>query len=414
MKRRGRKPEVTSLYKNGKRCTFYIKNDIKAKLDHLKHNSDVHISDLVNTALELRLKDILSGKSDSIRVVSLFSGCGGMDVGFVGGFEFLNNKYENLGFEMVFANDIIQDACDTYEEYFKHKSVCLDIKQYLDGNGIIPDCEVVIGGFPCQDFSLAGKREGFNTERGRLYEQMKRVILLKKPLIFIAENVKGLTNLAGALDRIKNDFAATYPGYRISDHLLMAADFGVPQTRERVIIVGVRNDCVATFHAPSPTHAFDESNEDGRKPWVKSEEAIGDLWGTEKKKNCLPNQNQYSQAKNYGEHLQGNKPIKADYPAPTIRAEHHGNIEFHYKNKRRLTVRECARIQTFPDNFVFKGSGSSAYVQVGNAVPPLLAWHIAKRVKEFVENEKKARSESYKQNHGVYSFQEYAAGSSFR
>lgn len=401
--KRGAKPKVESLYKNGQRCTFYIKNDIKAKLDSVKKNSDVYLSELVNTALERHLQEMLSGNSDRISVVSLFSGCGGMDVGFHGNFEFLGHKYNDLGFKIVFANDIEQDACDSYEEYFKQKATCIDIKKYLDGNGIIPDCDVVVGGFPCQDFSLAGKREGFNTERGRLYEQMKRVIVLKRPMIFIAENVKGLTNLSGALEKIKNDFASIYPGYRISDHLLMAADYGVPQTRERVIIVGVRNDCKTDFYPPSPTHAFDESNEDGRKPWVKAKVAIDDLWGTEKKKKHLPNQDQYSQARNYGEHLQGNKPIKANFPAPTIRAEHHGNIEFHYNNKRRLTVRECARIQTFPDNFVFKGSGSSAYVQVGNAVPPVLGWHIAKSVKNFIENEKKEKSESNKQNNVLYS-----------
>ncbi|HAJ57560.1 MAG TPA: DNA (cytosine-5-)-methyltransferase [Candidatus Omnitrophica bacterium] len=406
MKRRGPKPKVGSLYKNGQRCTFYIKNDIKAKLEEVKQSSEIHLSELVNDALAKHLQNILSGDSDKIRVASLFSGCGGMDVGFTGDFESLGKKYDDLGFEIGFANDISQDACITHDGYFKHKSTCLDIKKYLDGNGVIPDCDVVIGGFPCQDFSLAGKRGGFNTERGRLYEQMKRVIVLKHPLIFVAENVKGLTNLAGALERIKNDFASIYPGYRISDHLLMAADYGVPQTRERVIIVGVRNDCLTDFYPPSPTHAFDESNEDGRKQWVSAKEAIEDLWGTENKNNCLPNQGQYSQAKNYGEHLQGNKSIKADYPGPTIRAEHHGNIEFHYKKKRRLTVRECARIQSFPDNFVFKGSGSSAYVQVGNAVPPILGWYIAKSVRDFIDNErkiKKEKSESNKQNNVVYS-----------
>lgn len=404
MSKRGPKPKVESLYKNGQRCTFYIKNDIREKLDVVKKNTEFYLSEFVNTALEKHLEGILNGDTDKIRVVSLFSGCGGMDVGFFGNFDYLGNKYGDLGFKICFANDINQDACNTYEGYFKHKATCLDIKEYLDGNGVIPDCDVVIGGFPCQDFSLAGKRGGFNTERGRLYEQMKRVIVLKRPLIFIAENVKGLTNLSGALERIKNDFASIYPGYRITDHLLMAADYGVPQTRERVIIVGIRKDCLTDFYPPSPTHACDESNEDGRKPWVTSKEAIEDLWGTENKTKHLPNQNQYSQARNYGEHLQGNKPIKADYPGPTIRAEHHGNIEFHYKKKRRLTVRECARIQSFPDNFVLKGSGSSAYVQVGNAVPPVLAWHIANSVKSFIINErKKEKSRNNKQNNVVYS-----------
>jgi len=403
MNKRGPKPKAHSLYKNSRRSTFYLRNDLKAKLNLLKQNSNSHLSDIVNTALDKHLKELFSKETEKIRVVSLFSGCGGMDLGFIGNFTFMDKSYADLGFEIVSANDIDKNACDTYEEYFKHKPICLDIKEYLDRDGAIPDCEVVIGGFPCQDFSLAGKRKGFATKRGRLYEEMKRVIFLKQPKIFIAENVKGLTNLSGALDRIKSDFASTYPGYRISDHLVMAADYGVPQTRERVFIVGVRSDCQADFYPPTPVYAANETYEDNRKPWRKAKETINDLWGTENKKNCLPNQDQYSKARNYGVHLQGNKPIKADYPSPTIRAQHHGNIEFHYNKKRRLTVRECARIQSFPDNFVFKGSGSSAYVQIGNAVPPVLAWNIAKSVKEFFQNEKeKTRSANNKQNNVLY------------
>ncbi|MBU1007174.1 MAG: DNA cytosine methyltransferase [Candidatus Omnitrophica bacterium] len=402
-RKRGPKPNPHSLYKNGKRCTFYIKHDIKARLATIKGGNGTPLSDFVNIALDKYLKELLTEESKKIKIVSLFSACGGMDLGFKGDFDFLSNHYEDLGFELAFANDIFKDACNTYETNLKHTPTCLDIKEYLDKGGVIPDCDMVIGGFPCQDFSLAGKRKGFSTERGRLYEQMKRVIFLKRPKIFIAENVKGLINLAGALEYIKNDFASIYPGYRISDYLLMAADYGVPQTRERVFIVGVRSDCQSDFYPPSPTHAADEFSEDFRKPWITAREAIGDLWGTENKKNRLPNQDQYSKAKNYGAHLQGNKPIKADYPAPTIRAQHHGNIEFHYNKKRRLTVRECAKIQSFPDNFVFKGSGSSAYVQIGNAVPPVLAWNIAKSVKEFFQNEKeKTRSENNKQNNVLY------------
>ena len=131
MKRRGRKPEVTSLYKNGKRCTFYIKNDIKSKLAKLKENPRFSISDFVNTALDKQLKETLRIDSNNIRVVSLFSGCGGMDVGFKGNFKYLGKSYRSFGFDIVFANDIDKDACDTYKEYFKHTPVCADIKNYL-------------------------------------------------------------------------------------------------------------------------------------------------------------------------------------------------------------------------------------------------------------------------------------------
>lgn len=250
-KKRGPKPSVNSLYKNGQRYTFYLRNDIKSKLKSLKRASNTSLSSIVNSALEKHLQEILSTNSEQIRIVSLFSGCGGMDLGFIGNFSSLGKKYADFGFKIVFANDINENACLTYDDYFKHKPTCIDIKQYLDRGGVIPDCEVVIGGFPCQDFSLSGKRKGFTSERGRLYEQMKRVVFLKQPLIFIAENVKGLTNLSGALEKIKSDFASIYPGYRISDHLLMAADYGVPQTRERVFIVGVRSDCQTRFYPPN-------------------------------------------------------------------------------------------------------------------------------------------------------------------
>jgi len=207
---------------------------------------------------------------------------------------------------------------------------------------------------------------------------MKRVITLKRPKIFVAENVKGLS-LGDALDVIKNDFSRIEPKYEISHFLKIAADFGVPQTRERVFIIGVRKDTNVSFVPPVETHSADGS--EGRPYWISSKQAISDL---EKIKISIPNHSQYSRAKNYGDHLQGNKPIKADYPSPTIRAEHHGNIEFHYKEPRRLTVRECARIQSFPDNFLFHSSASKNYVVIGNAVPPVLGWHIADSVENFL------------------------------
>jgi DNA (cytosine-5)-methyltransferase 1 len=242
-----------------------------------------------------------------------------------------------------------------------------------------PDVDVVIGGFPCQDFSVAGKRGGFKSDRGRLYQQMKRMVELTNPRIFIAENVKGLTNLGRALEMIESDFGSSgLFGYDIDHRLHMAADFGVPQTRERVFIRGVRRDLnPRVFSWPLETHNADPEDS-GLPGWVTAEKAIHDLLGNI----SVKNQDQFSKARNYGAHLQGNKRIRADYPSPTIRAEHHGNIEFHYDEalNRRLTIRECARIQSFPDDFVFQTSPSKAYKLIGNAVPPVLAWHIAKSV----------------------------------
>ncbi len=387
--KKGPAKKSKSISNQGERKTFYIKDDVLGLLEkHVTDNPKKKKSEIINEALESYLIKSEDETNRKLRVVSLFSGCGGMDLGFKGDFTYLGKFYPNNGFDIVFANDIFNEACLTYENYFNHAPVCHDIKEYLDQGNVIPHCDVVIGGFPCQDFSMSGKRKGLSSERGQLYLQMKRVIEMTQPELFIAENVKGLTNLGNALDIIKKDFASIEPRYNITHHLLMAADYGVPQTRERVFIIGTRQDSKVSFHEPIPTHAADGS--DDREQWVTSFDAINDLLEINGKlKTDIPNHTQYSKAKNYGSHLQGNKPIKRDFPSPTIRAQHHGNIEFHYNEHRRLTVRECLRIQSFPDDFELIGSASKAYVQVGNAVPPLLAWHLSKQVKNYFDRKRK-------------------------
>jgi DNA (cytosine-5)-methyltransferase 1 len=300
-------------------------------------------------------------KQKPLKVISLFSGCGGKDLGFIGNFTANGKFYKKLPYEIIWANDIWKDSCNTYAQNISPHIICEDIENIDIKN--IPEADVVIGGFPCQDFSVAGKRRGLNAKRGRLFFQMLKIVKNKQPKAFIAENVKGLVNIDNGevLKLIKAEF--TQVGYTVSHYILKANDFGIPQTRERVIIVGIRNDINTKFSPPKPT-----------KEHTTSKQAIDDLWGKENE-NTIPNHNQFSKAKkNNG---QGNKQIKADMPSPTIRAEHHGNIEFHYRDFRRLTVRECARLQSFPDNFIFLSSGSSNYKQVGNAVPPVLGWHIA-------------------------------------
>ena len=384
--KKGPQKKSDSISNQGERKTYYLRKDTLSVLNDF-HNTNPRkkISEIVNEAIESYCESNKERKNTSYKVVSLFSGCGGMDLGFRGDFNYLGQYYKKNNFEIVFANDIFKEACETYSHNFKHSPVLEDITTYLDNGNIVPKCDVVIGGFPCQDFSVAGKRGGLSTDRGQLYLQMKRVIEMTQPEIFIAENVKGLTNLGDALEIIKNDFSNMKTKYTISHYLLMAADYGVPQTRERVIIVGVKSKNETNFYEPIPSFAADTS--DGRKPWITAFEAINDL-SENNEQQTIPNQDQYSRAKNYGSHLQGNKPIKPDFPSPTIRAQHHGNIEFHYNNTRRLTVRECARIQSFPDDFVFLGSASKAYVQIGNAVPPVLAYHIAQSVYDYLERSK--------------------------
>jgi len=326
-------------------------------------------------------------ETEIFKVVSLFSGCGGMDLGFHGGFEIFGHHYKKNNFEIIYANDIDKDACKTYEHNFNMQSICADIKD-IDKK-TIPKADIVVGGFPCQDFSHAGKRRGLNSERGNLYLEMKSVIEEVKPKAFVAENVYGLKTMKAdkvkpALDHIISEFEEI--GYEVSYKVLNSADYGVPQTRIRIIIIGIDKKLDKEILFPKPVRS-----ENGEIPWLTAKEAIDDLWdkieATE-----IPNHTQrdYSKAKFYpGKRMQGNNQIKGYKPSTTIRAEHHGNIEAHYRTTmpddpgnplgwRRLSVRECARLQSFPDNFVYASSASKAYKQVGNAVPPILAWYVAR------------------------------------
>jgi len=325
--------------------------------------------------------------TNRLKVISLFSGCGGMDLGFRGDFDVFGKHYERNPYDIIFANDILEKASKTYEHNFGHKPYVGDIKD-LDYQKI-PKADIVMGGFPCQDFSLAGKRKGLSSERGKLYLEMKKVIEHVKPIAFVAENVDGIRkSKAGddtsALDTIIEDFKGI--GYKVVYKALNAADYGVPQSRVRIIIVGIRDDIKRIMRYPQSTHGELE-----KYRWMSSKEAIDDLW----EKIDAPyvknhSRRDYSKAKFYpNKKMQGNCQIDANRPSPTIRAEHHGNIEGHYRSMnpndpsdmnswRRLSVRECARLQSFPDDFEFPCAPSEAYKQIGNAVPPVLGWHIAR------------------------------------
>lgn len=406
-----------------------------------------------------------------LKVVSLFSGCGGMDLGFEGDFivhkdsvneklnpDFIFERLENnfvrlksTKFQTVFANDILQEARNAWVNYFKKRNYSSEIyhiesivdlvKMHRDGYKIFPDnVDVVTGGFPCQDFSVAGKRNGFNSHkdhngkiitneipsletRGQLYMWMKEVVELTQPKIFIAENVKGLVNLSNVKEIIQKDFSSINGnGYLVLDPMVLhAADYGVPQSRERVIFIGIKKSELSPsalielskakikgqyYPYPKPTHSYNASGNDLKEP-VKLETIFKDLLEPEFTND--PSQKYYSQAKFMGKHCQGQTEVNLKGIGPTIRAEHHGNIEFRrlsienggkqldeiQKKKlkqRRLTPRECALIQTFPpdydfvipsNNSRFFISASSAYKIIGNAVPPLLAYHIANRIESL-------------------------------
>ncbi|WP_369347143.1 DNA cytosine methyltransferase [Amylolactobacillus amylophilus] len=206
----------------------------------------------------------------------------------------------------------------------------------------------------------------------------------------LEKNIEGEDVDKSALSVILDDFEKH--GYDVQYRVLTAADYGVPQMRRRVIIMGIRKDLGSVDNEFYPQQIFDETGELTGRPWRTSKDGIDDLWDKVNNPN-IPNHTlkDISRAKFYpGKKMQGNNRIAENRPAPTIRAEHHGNIEAHYRTTvedatdmsgwRRLSVRECARLQSFPDSFNFVTSASSAYKAVGNAVPPVMAWHIARSV----------------------------------
>ena len=302
-------------------------------------------------------------------VVSLFSGCGGLDLGFKGGFTFLGKEYEPHPFDIVWANDFNKAACETYRANVDKRIVDGPIEEEFD---TMPEyADVVIGGFPCQDISINGKMAGVDGKRSGLYIWMVKAVERIQPKVFIAENVKALlmNRHASSLERVINDFSEI--GYNISYHLYNAADYGVPQIRERVIIVGIRKDIDAEFVPPIPTTS------DCR---ITSKEALHDL---EDKPEDASISHIWSLAKPSSG--QGLRYLTADAPATTMRSECHGNLQFHYSLPRRISMREAARIQSFPDDFTFVAKLRETERMIGNAVAPVFAWHIANSVLDVLD-----------------------------
>ena len=297
-------------------------------------------------------------------VVSLFSGCGGMDLGFKGGFAFLGNRYKRLSFKITWACELNEAACRTYRQNVSNHICQGDIWELM--NSLPQQADVVVGGFPCQDISVNGKGAGIAGKRSGLYRAMVEVVERTRPKIFVAENVKGLLmrHHADALKKVLADFRAI--GYDVTYQLYHAADYGVPQTRERVIIVGTLPG-VRLFVPPKPTLTANN--------YITAMEAIHDLIDLPEDESI---NHIWSRANRSPD--QGDRRLVADRAGYTIRAECHGNIQWHYELPRRISMREAARIQSFPDNFIFDSKLRETERQIGNAVPPILAWHIAKAV----------------------------------
>lgn len=319
------------------------------------------------------------------KVVSLFSGCGGADQGIVGDFKYNKRYYEPLPFELVYATDIDQKALNSHMNNFKCKNVvCKDICETETDE--MPDCDIVIGGFPCQSFSTVNPTKDPFDERANLYKQMARVIKEKQPKIFIAENVKGLMNLhkGQIFKRVIRTFEDA--GYTTYAKLFNAADYGVPQKRERVIIVGVRNDLNDSIEYKWPI-------ETNKQNWVPLSVAVPKIAIDEEK--YYFSERAVQGMKNAKNNMKRGLYQDLNKPCLTV-TSHLAKVSLNSRDPvllvdpekelyRRFTPIEAARIQSFPDEFKFAGSETDAYRQIGNAIPPVMFWHIANSVGRYLE-----------------------------
>lgn len=395
------------------------------------------------------------------RIVSLFSGCGGLDLGFKGGFQIRGHEYERLNTNMVFANDFDQDAETCYNSNDllvggENEAHCLlaDIRTIHAED--IPEFDILLAGFPCQPFSNAGKRKGVNDDNGRgtLFEECERIIRSQierghRPQAFVFENVRGILSSkmpdgeTSVPDEIKNRMDAL--DYEVSMKLVCASDYGVPQKRYRVLIIGVdRHLDIGGFNFDDMQRTVEERNIPSEHFGRKEELLVGsilqgveglpdnDIWeyspGTQHMVDLIGSCAHGMEALRYFhpgysiEELpqicfQGRswKDVPYEYLSPRFRniadnpkkyhapkffrrfafGEINGTITAsaqpdkcgitHPVENRRYSVRECARIQSFPDNYTFGAIPlQSRYKVIGNAVPPVMAWVLAKSLLNFL------------------------------
>lgn len=312
---------------------------------------------------------------EKIKVASLFCGCGGMDLGVIGGFSYLGKKYKKNPFEIVYAVDNDEYCTKIYNENFTHKCVVKDVRNIRIEE--MPQFDMLIGGFPCQSFSISAQnppRLGYKDERGMLFFEMVKILRERQPRFFIAENVKGIlsANKGKAFPMIMKEFGDT--GYTVVHKLLNASEYGVPQKRERVIIIGFRNiEDFQKFHYPMKVKSserkvlgdviMEEANSD--EALFFSEKAVAGMMAVREKMNK-------------------GRAMPLTEPCNTISA-HLAKVSLNStdpvymvgKRYRRFSSKEAARIQSFPDSFCFDSvSQIRQYKAIGNAVPPVLMWHV--------------------------------------
>ena len=300
---------------------------------------------------------------------SLFCGAGGLDYGF-----------EKAGFKTIWANDMNADACRTFSLWNSDCEVICDKIQNVPSKKI-PNVDILLGGFPCQGFSLAGPRK-LNDTRNSLYKEYVRIVKDKQPKMFVGENVKGLLSMGeGAVLRaIVEEFASC--GYLVLFRLLNAKNYGVPQDRERLILVGIRQDLFnKPFEFPEPENEILNLSFLATLPSALPDEICEESFSSR--------------------YMSRNRKRKFDEVSFTIPATakqvplHPSSDDMKKVRKdvwefgkfyRRLSYKEAALIQSFPADFQFTGNLNSKYQQIGNAVPPELAFRIAKKIYEYIED----------------------------
>lgn len=332
----------------------------------------------------------------SYSYVDLFCGAGGLSLGF-----------DNAGFQNALAIEFNSKFAETYKRNFpSHNLYIEDIKE-ISNDRIFDlmqkECvDVVIGGPPCQGFSLAGNigRTFIDDERNELFKEFVRFVSVIKPKIFVMENVAAMaTHLKGeTIKLIINEFKKVKPGYIVEWKVLNTVNYGIAQERRRIVIVGVRSDVKSKFEYPEKTDKV-----------VTIKEVIDDLPKLESGEfSIIPNHNamQHSEqmlhkmkfVKDGGDRMDipedirpksgdARKYIRYNSNKPSVCITGDMRKAFHYSQNRALTNRELARIQSFPDSFIFEGNSIDVQQQIGNAVPPKLAELIARQVKKVLDNE---------------------------
>jgi DNA (cytosine-5)-methyltransferase 1 len=317
-----------------------------------------------------------------IRAISLFSGSGGLDLGLL----------QTRAFEIVLANDINPEACASYRHNIGNHILCQDLCTLRS----FPQADLVVGGPPCQGFSLANPKRAFDDPRNWLFKEYARVLKTVKPTAFLMENVGGLLTLeSGRVFELISEGLKDC-GYILQHKLLNAVDFGVPQSRRRVIIVGVRDDIKVQFVFPYATiapplfgriatvrdailankPAADDPNHQIGKLTDLNATRLSHIPPGGSMANCPP------ELRNSSDLKRAMRRLHPDKPSYTIV---HNNCDHYYHptEKRRLTIREMALLQTYPRDFIFFGSKSEQSRQVGNSVPVTLAYHLGVALRDL-------------------------------